>query len=346
VQSVPNGWVLNPNCAFHLTIEGTDRAAALRVKELLNSTYAGRNREAIDVLTGVIARSNLRCVEVEAYLREWRPHYLNRIEELKATSKEWPAAGEMDREDLLVQFKEEALDVLKVRPYGELGTLLDGQSGDEKADDALIDRFGFETLQAYLQYSGTPGKVHRIPADHYYRERFEQLAEKRLARRGADIPVPAILTSFKLKEMNDLAAPLGLGPFRRKAQAVEALAAAPDITKALANVVAFRELFQLQPLPDEYAGMDLSALASGWVYARGVAELMAHTYTMSSYDLQRASSDLGGLSYIQSWVILVTSDSCPFCIEAAQKTYPKTRRPHTPLHLGCRCTVMPKLREA
>lgn len=95
---------------------------------------------------------------------------------MKAQSAEWATATEKDREDLEAGFREQVIQELEVRLPCDLEVLLENQPGDITLDDPLIDTFGFDVLQTYLQYVGKGDKVHRIPADHYHRQRFELMA--------------------------------------------------------------------------------------------------------------------------------------------------------------------------
>ena len=52
----------------------------------------------------------------------------------------------------------------------------------------------------------------------------------------------------------------------------------PDIWERLGKIVAFRELFQLQPLPNEFSEIDLKEVSKSWKYVSEVAFLIGHTY--------------------------------------------------------------------
>lgn len=339
------GWVLNPKSTFPLTVYGIDRATAEDLKRLLDQGYSLGTYDHARALVPLIARSNLRCKEVDEYIRRFKPQYLKTLEELKRSSGEWASASEPDREDLLSTFRQQAIDSLEVRPaVCDLETLFESEPLDTTIDDALIDRFGFETLQLYLRYAGNLAKVHVIPADHYDRDGFEKLVKVGLAIRGAEIPLSGILETLKLKDLKELVADLHPPSFRRKAQAIDFLMKLPDVKEGISKVVAFRELFQLKPLPAEFSHIDLDQISASWSCAHEIATLIAHTYVVAGYaTCKRQYQD--DLSYITGWELSSDETSCPYCKCAAAKAYPKTQRPKVPLHIGCRCSVLPKLRE-
>jgi hypothetical protein len=336
----PDGaWILNPNCGFRLTIE-TGKDVAVQVKALLDSRLRENLYDGEERLAPIIARSNLRCREIEEYVCIWRPRYLKRIEELKAASEEWATAGEMDRDDLLAQFKGQALAAIDVRPRCDLDVLLDSEPVNATIDDALVDRYGFDAVDTYLQHIGKPAKVHRLAPTHPQRQRYESLLTKGLARRGSDIPVAAILADFKLKEMAQLAPP-GLGPFGRKAAAIQALTNVPDIRERLGKVVAFRELFQLLPLPEEFAGIDLGAVGTSWAYTRTVTNLFVGTYMKAAWELRSFAFYDENPDLVRGWEVRPGSKACPYCVSKVGRVPSSTPRPRVPFHIGCYCDVVP-----
>ncbi|MEE9543112.1 MAG: hypothetical protein V3V95_04950, partial [Thermodesulfobacteriota bacterium] len=45
-------------------------------------------------------------------------------------------------------------------------------------------------------------------------------------------------------------------------------------------------------------------------------------------------------SFVKGWEISAKKDACKFCAKQAEKNYKKSDYPRTPIHLGCRCTIM------
>jgi len=251
-------WLLNPEASFHLTIAEVGKDDAQEIKQILDQSFSNAHGNSVRKLTPIIARSNAKCIEISKYISEFKPIYINRLNELISSSEEWQTASEKDREDILISLKHEAIHALDVRPDCDLEVLFECEPADVTLDDELIDRYGFDNLQLYLRYFDNLHKVHVIPADHYYRKDFEQLCNVGLARQGKAIPFGDILNALKLKDLNELAGPLIAKPFTRKAKAIEFLQTVPDIEEKFGKVVAFRELFQLTPLDDRFSGIDLA----------------------------------------------------------------------------------------
>lgn len=349
ITSTGDSYVLNPKSTFPLTISGVDQTTAEKLKKLLEDGYNIGAYAHARTLMPVITRSNLRCKEINDYIKTFKPQYLSKIEDLKQSSQEWTLASEKDREDLLVSFRQQAIEGIDIRPCCNLEVLFECEPADTSIDDALIDRFGFENLQLYLRNSKNLNKIRVIPADHYDRHGFEELVKLGLAIRGTDIPLPNILETLKLKDINDLAVSLNQEPFKRKSKAIEFLLSLPDAQQRASKLIAFRELFQLKPLPGEFSNIELNKISNAWSYAFEIAFLIAHTYTMGGYATRSARQHQKMLaddeSFVKGWELVSADDSCPYCKNAALKLYHKNQHPKTPLHIGCRCAVLPKLKE-
>ena len=96
-------------------------------------------------------------------------------------------------------------------------------------------------------------------------------------------------------------------------------------------------------MPAQFAGVDLAKISQAWAYAEQVANLLGHTYTMATYTARREESNPGALDFIKGWEVMATEDSCPYCKRAAAKKYTTGRPPVVPLHIGCRCSMVPIL---
>ncbi len=347
VPSPDGAWILNSDSTFPLTLEGITQPTAEEIKKILDEQFSGGTYyAAIDALVAIIARSNVRCREVDEYVTQFRPQYLQEIESLKQSSAEWTPASEKDREDLVSTFRQQAMESLDIRPDCDLETLFECEPTDATFDDALIDRFGYDNFRFYLRYAGNLNKVRVIPAGHYERSGFDNLVTAGLAIRGPDIPLSAILEAFKLKEMAGLVPESTFPAFRKKAQAVGYLMMLPDIKERIGRVRALRELFQLKPLPEEFSKVDLRRISATWKHANEVASLIARTYVQSCYAKQHLGRDQKLLPSITGWGVLSLprQGSCPYCKRAAAKLYPKHRPPQVPLHIGCCCLVQPKIK--
>lgn len=332
------GWVLNPRCSFKVTLTGIARARAAEVKALLDEPsmhyHEGRKR-----LAGLFAQHNVGWKELDDYVAEFKPRYLASIERQKAESLEWQVASEPDRRDMLEGFRPTVLASLDVRPYGDVEVLFEDDLADVTMDDRLLEAYGMDLMAVYLRRSGNLERVHRVEAQAYDRQACEQLVEKGLALRGSDIPLEHVLLSLTLKELNALAA--APKPFGRKAKAVEYLLSQPNLSDRIAGAVALREMFQLRPLPAEFSSIDLGAVSRSWRRAAEIGGLLAHTYSMSISALRHVQNSR---EYVDGWQILATDDSCPACVRAAKKKYPKSKPPTVPVHLGCRCCLTPVIR--
>ncbi|NJL17665.1 MAG: hypothetical protein HC938_11190, partial [Nitrospira sp.] len=225
-----------------MTVAGVDRPTAETLQGLLHRGYQEFSSDYRRELMAFLLRTNVRWGELETYVERACAIYRQSLDEQQRTSSEWAQAGERDREDLLTEFRQVAIKALDMRPFADLTVLLEDAPSDAQLDDALLAEYGFEALELYLRSYGEY-RVVKVAADSRDRETFERLVELELARRGTAIPIRNILGQWTLKDMNEIAAEIGLSAFRRKAPAIDALAAVPDIQTRLGARMAWREFF-------------------------------------------------------------------------------------------------------
>jgi len=340
VEAGPSSWMLNPKSVFTLTISTEEKSVAEQFKTLLDNIWDSGPYKTERDLVPLLAQTNARVAEVDAYVTEFRPKYLAAIERFKRESSEWANSSEKDRQDLLATFRSKGIEQLNIRPDCDIETLFEREPQDATVDDALIAAYGFDNLQLYLRYADKLDKVHTIPADHASREAFEDLVKLGLAIRGQDIPVETLLSKLTLKEMADLAADLEHPSFTRKAKAIEFLSKLPNIRERLGKNTAFRELFQLKGLPEQFSHIPLAEVAGSWAHAAQVATLLTNTYWSGGWEtLNNRRFEDEGYSWIKGWQIQDAEHCCPFCEVHAKKTSTKRSQIKIPLHIGCKCRL-------
>jgi len=343
-SSAEGVWVVNPNSTFPLALYKMERAQAEEAKRVLDTVYGKGIHEARQKFAELIVQWDIRCVQVDEYVSKYKPIYHDLIERLKQDSTEWATASENDREDLLATFSEEASSKLDVKLGCDIEVLFDFEPSDASIDDVLISRYGYKTASSYVSHLGRGNKARIIPVDHYERDGFEKLVQAGLAVRGDEIETQAILGLLKLKDLKDMVSDSQPPAIRKKTDAVAFASGLPDIKERLARVLTLRELFQIKPLPIDFAGLDLSKITNAWRYAHEVAWLITHTYMSAGYTVSSKRGDEEDLKYVSGWEVSCADEetSCAMCRRVSSKGFPKNRYPRVPLHLGCRCVVLSK----
>jgi hypothetical protein len=341
--SKASSWIINPKGSFPLTIYPATQKIALEVKGLLDqSLHRGGIGAQAQLIEALVLQEGLRCKEVDDYVAVYKRQYLETLDTFKRMSPEWTRASEPDREDLTEEFRKKALEALYVNPEAicDLQALFSDER-DAPSTRALISRFEFESVQFYAQHARHLDKVHVVPASHPSRASFEKLAKIGLAVRGEKVGVPNILSTLALKELQEFVG--GHPSFKRKAPAIEYILTLDNLVDRLSKKVALREFFQLRPLPLEFARISIESVLGTIRYTHEVCMLMSHTYVMGAYDLRERNNDAMS-EFVTGWKIVASEESCPTCLRAAAKVYPKEKRPLVPMHIGCRCCVSSELR--
>lgn len=331
-------FVFNSDSPLRLTLINADVEIAERIRAILedDSLWDGHKRDQIAPL---FAEFNLRVKEIEEYRTKYSSVYLEKLEELKATSNEWPNANALDREELMADFRPIALRSLYERASCDLVTLFECEPEDFTADDALIKEYGFELFETYLRFADNIDKVRVIPSDHYSRDSFVRLVEVGLAVRGSSIPLLEILGSLTLKVLNEIAA----NPekeFKRKNQAIEYITSKVGYEDRIISKVGLLELFKLQPLPEKYSSIDVRAIAKSWKYTYTVVELFIHSYN----SVNEAKTRVVYSEYSDNYSIYNRTDEvdrCPRAGEFAGVLFSIDQPSPVPCHIGCNCSVRP-----
>lgn len=333
-----HGICIGTNLPLPLTLMGLDAKDASEIADALDryDTYTLRSR-----LTTLIASNNVRCKEIDAWVAVAKPQFETAVSKAIASSAEWTSASELDREDLLADFREQASENLPERPTDIEATLtlLTGEPADLTVDDALLAKFKDcpELYPVLLNALGYGEKVQVVPVGGYNRKEYEALAEIGYVRRGTDIPLDAILATLTLKQMNELAGTDAPKKLTRKAAGIEFMKTLPDLNERLSKLIAFRELFQIDVAPLEAAGVQVSDLMASYHYSNVMSALIVDTLK-SGLSMMRSVESSKGCE-IDSWE-LMASNCCPNCQKLDGKTWKRRPQKLPPFHVGCDCELL------
>jgi hypothetical protein len=337
VAQADGSWTLIPKAPFPITVLGADAATAQKVQEnLIRHEWWSQK---VPELALLIAQHNLRFREIEDFVAQSKPKFDAEVQRLKAANIEWDSASEKDKADLLADFEVVAADSLGISiGDADLATVLKGQPGGFTDDDELVRMFAgdHELYSFYLSALGRTNPVATVKAEDWSRKRWEQLVEKGLARRGKDIPVQLLLEGLRLKDLNEVLAGTIPKPLGRKAKAVDAALALPDLHQRLSKVIAFREMFEvLKP-----QGLDVSSLVTSFGYATDIANVLQQT----SHSIYRTMSALRDKQedkhrIYNAWEIRNWQDPLPACAKAYCRQFTRLAKKLPPFHIGCTCEL-------
>lgn len=327
------GWILNPGAAFRLTLLNANKETALQVRKLLDDDEI-QSYKKTDLFSALFAEKNICIKEIEDYKKKYQKIYFDKIDQLKNQSSDWESAGDKDREDLMIDFRQEAIKSLYERANCNLEVLFEYDPTDRTIDDELIREYGFENISTYVRHSDKLDKVRVIPNDHYLRIKFEKLTEVGLCIRGKDIPVADILPTLTLNELNAIAKHPEK-EFKRKNNAIEYILSLDSLDDIISKVISYRELFRLLPIPNKFSTLNLNELSQTWAYHAEESRILFDTYYKSFYNLR----DLRDHEFVKGYTIEPADieDPCPCAKERSQKKYPKGSPPKVPCHIGCNC---------
>jgi hypothetical protein len=341
---------LDPESTFLLRLSGVDGQTIREIREILAEGQTKPLRHTAHRLVPIVMRSGLSCAEIEEYVREFRPKYLEEIERLKRESREWQTADEARQSELMDTFTHDAVWSLDVVPYSDVWPLFEYEPKDLEPFKALVQRYGYDAIVSYWTHLSRIGSPEVVPARRGDRQSFDDLLRVGLARRPHDVPVETILQGLDLRTLKALVGDSKGGGPRSKRQAIAFLLEFPDIRERLHKEGLDEAVFELVPLPNEFAGANLERFVEVSKYAWEVASLLAHTYMMGFYAAYHARSEAETVEaapgLIMEWELTPVGDgaTCRFCQQQAEKGRHLRRRPRVPFHIGCRCTLIPEMK--
>lgn len=131
------GWILNIESTFPLTIYGGEKAVAEELRRLLDSTITLDLKRSTKQILPFINQHNIRCREVDKYIEDFKPLYLKKVDRLIKKPPAEYITPDMNEEEALEEIKFIAADDLDIVPDTDTVSLFEGPP--EKFNDALAD---------------------------------------------------------------------------------------------------------------------------------------------------------------------------------------------------------------
>lgn len=330
-------WILNPKSPFPLTVFPIDSEQAHELKSILELRYNTTTTETIRKLLPFIKEHDIRCKEIDEYIKVFRPIFLAKVKEINTTSVSWEGATPGPALKELAEFTELAVSSLELQLFCDLNILFRGHPKSKKTKDELIKKFGADIMKIYA--SMRKG-INTIPYKPETRKSLQRLEKLKLLAYGADINPKLLLKTFSLAKMKQLVGDLSYPNFENKEEAFNAISKLPDLTNRLQTIVNFKTIYQKLPIPSDH---DKFKITEGQKehYLKEFATLLSNTYYRGGISIaeQKEFQDKS-YSFVKGWEISTKNDACIFCKKQSEKSYDKEDYPLTPIHLGCRCTVM------
>ncbi len=343
-QSGDGGWILNPKSTFPLIIYGLDEVKVQKLKRLLDNHYSsGTFRNISNSILQLITTPGFYCKEIEDYVNEYKTKYLKKIDNLILSSDKWEHATEEGKEELLDEFRDEALEIIDKQPYCDFLTLFSVTENDVSIVKNITNYYGYDNLSFYLNNNKKINKIYVLKAEDDKKLHYDKLVNCGLAIKNEKIEIHILLQNVKLKEINDSLSTIIQKPFKRKQDSINFILQLTDPYNKLIKLFNSQTYYQLMPIPSELASITCDKILEVYEYFQEIAELIAHTYVMGGWaSLHKSQSR--GVSNISGWRISPANDGVTFkfCQKMSKKSYSQNQYPIVPLHIGCRCGVFLK----
>ncbi|MBI4384337.1 MAG: hypothetical protein HY579_09925 [Nitrospinae bacterium] len=286
----------------------------------------------------IIARHNLRFKEVDDLVNAYKTPLVKILKEKAYASSPWKTASGEEKEALLGDFKDEAIESFEIQCALNLRALFEGDKIDLTVAAPLIKQHGADTLHFYLGQlkAGALDQPRMVPEeDQDVFDNFRNLAANGLAIAGAEIPVKDALETLDPKEMWAMAYDLRPPEFFDKKQAIQFLMGVPDIKERAAKKIDMNRLFQLAKLPEKLSEKEFALFVKAFEYVYEVFSQIFTAIIGADFNLQTFKSNH---AKIENWWV-ENRFCCPFCKAAVQGQYSKDLCPRLPVHIGCNCYI-------
>lgn len=333
---------LNPDSSFELHLLNADEHSFNRIKNILEDE---KNFDMFqrDVLLELFLIKDIQIKEVNEYLEKNQPRYFELIEQKIQLSKEWINAGELDRYDMLQEFKEQAWDELDEAPiiYFDKYNFIEYKNENTDLNIKAILKYGLNNLKLYLSYHTDWYKIRKVDPEISMRKPFEELYNIGLALRGVEIPYLEILDCLLLRELN-LILPKDMKPFKRINDVLKYIKTLDEdiIFNFLKNKIALRSYFKLKPLSEEFMNMDLKKLDQFIRHKKAIIELLEQTYYHSK-DITNTHKEY--VQYYSEFEIKISKKEgykiCNNSNKCKILDYHSDFKELPPFHVGCDCKV-------
>lgn len=355
VKTEDNGWVLYPKSTFPLTLYGLNEENANKLKlyfdELCFSDEGGEEEEEDDAvmlerelkyekyqqdILLMVTRNNLRCKEVESYIKVYKPFYMKKLEEQVKGSPAWEVADQAEKHSMLNKFKATAISSFEILYGINFQALFEGESSKLNMVTRLIEKYGAELLRFYFEKKKEipyPG-VHQLDKNNKKElSMFERLIKSNLALRGEQISISDILELVELEPLRLMLYDLRPSGFTDKNEAIEFASKVPDMMERAKKAVQLENLFQLEPFPETIGKEDFNDFLKGFEYAYEVFSLIFLTIMGADFNLRIY---LDGMVKKGPWYVC-NKYCCPSCKDLLKEEYPVETCPRLPHHVGCNC---------
>ncbi|MCK5895010.1 MAG: hypothetical protein KAG53_11550 [Endozoicomonadaceae bacterium] len=336
VKKTAKGYILNPGTTFELTLLTDSETEAQTVRDLIDHYEHGTWLEKAP-LAPILARCQLRCLEVDAYIKVHKKQFQDKVNELVNNSQEWSHASKSDQAYLMEKIIEKAISVLSVRLSTELAPLLEDLPNTAGLDAKIVDSYGQEAHTLYMLYAHEIGKTQKIHAvDQVVYQNFKKLVTAKLCLNGVNIPQAILLEQLSMTDLTEMITDCNLHEkAKNKADAISILGSGKNVMERLMSMLPVNELYYL--IPPKGMEKKIADLQKSWCYYDALAKLMKTTYSIArtnTFKLITAPNALSGEKI--RWEVK-SCDDCSDC-ESLHILYEHTP-PEPPLHVGCQCLI-------
>ena len=333
IEKTANGYLLNPGTTFQLTLATDSEEIAQAVRERIDHYENGEWLEKAP-LAPVLARYQVRCHEIDAYIKKHKKQFKETINSLIDNSPDWESAKKKDQSYMMSEFTDKAMESLPIRLSSDIAPLLRDVPDTKGLDEIIITNHGIDAHEIYMTYGSHIEKVMQVSdSDKVIIQHMKKLVNANLCLQGSDIPQNKLLQQLSMTDLSELISDCNIHEkAKNKADAISLLEGAKGVSGKLVNMLPINELYYL--IPPREMEKKVRDLRVAWQYYEAFAKLIKGTYSVARTNTFRLITAPEGEKL--RWEVK-SCDDCADC-ESLQLIYEHSP-PQPPLHVGCQCLI-------
>ena len=248
IEKTANGYLLNPGTTSQLTLATDSEEIAQAVRERIDHYENGEWLEKAP-LAPVLARYQLHCLEIDAYIKKHKKQFKETITSLIDNSSDWESASKKDQRYMMSEFTDKAMQSLPIRLSSDIAPLLRDVPDTKGLDEIFITNHGKEAHEIYIPYASRIEKIMQVSdADKLVIQHMKKLVNANLCQQGADIPQSMLLQQLSMTDLSELISDCNIHEkAKNKADAISLLEGAKGVMGKLVNILPLSELYYLIP---------------------------------------------------------------------------------------------------
>ncbi len=279
-------YIINPESTHSLTFRNLSENLANQINKLLFSNYIENDYDAVIQLEQLfIDNPDIEIEEINDLIKKRQTEYKQIVDKKIKASDEWDESTDLDKKDMLLEFKYDAMSELEIEVNAELVHVFDLFPISQSLEHEFLSKYGLKAIENYYYFTNIPA-IKKAEASSGLRYRCNILYDSGLAVRGKNIPSNEIIEGFSVKELNKYFSDYLEKPISQRAKLIEKLKSIDNIYDVISKNVSLRSIFKVLELPEKFMSVTEEKTKTISSYYDSFVDLITNVYSDTKQDLE------------------------------------------------------------